>query len=144
MSEEKKNLAIRWFEEVWNKGRREAIDELMDADCVIHDGGVSIQGPEQFKPYFDRLQSSFSDIHVEILQTLCDGDMVCLRWLLTMRHTGDGLGLPASGKQVTATGIGIIEVSGGRLGEGWQNWDMLGLIEQIQGADRAPIYMAAK
>jgi predicted ester cyclase len=117
---------------------------MMGPDCVIHDGSDSIKGPEQFKPYFDRFQSSFSNIHVEVLQALCDGDMVCLRWVVTMRHTGDGLGMPASGKQLSATGIGIIHVSEGRLGEGWQNWDMLGLIEQIQGGGRAPVYMAAR
>ncbi len=35
---------IRWFEELWNQGRLETIDELMDPDCVIHDGESDIRG----------------------------------------------------------------------------------------------------
>ena len=31
MSEANKALVRRWFEEVWNQGREESIDELFDA-----------------------------------------------------------------------------------------------------------------
>ena len=30
MSEENKELVRRWFEEVWNNGRADAIDEMFD------------------------------------------------------------------------------------------------------------------
>jgi steroid delta-isomerase-like uncharacterized protein len=143
MSESNIALARRWFDEIWNKGRREAIDELMPADCIIHDGDATIVGPEGFKPYFDRLQAAFSDIHVEILDNFAAGDLVCTRWVVTMRHTGDALGMPATGKQLRATGMGIVRIRNGRFAEGWQNWDMLGLMEQIHGANRAAVYMAA-
>jgi hypothetical protein len=36
MSEENKALICRWFEEVWNKGRAEAIDEMMAGECVAY------------------------------------------------------------------------------------------------------------
>jgi len=40
MSEANKELAKRWFEEVWNKGRREAIAEMLAPDAVsIRDAG---------------------------------------------------------------------------------------------------------
>ncbi|HTD42583.1 MAG TPA: hypothetical protein VK687_00310 [Bryobacteraceae bacterium] len=31
----------------------------------------------------------------------------------------------------------------GRVAEGWQNWDMLGLMQQIQGNDMAATYIGA-
>ena len=39
MSSDVKALGRRWFEEVWNQGREETIDELLPADGIgRHDG----------------------------------------------------------------------------------------------------------
>ena len=41
------------------------------------------------------------------------------------------------------TGISIVRVADGMLAAGWQNWDMLGLMQQIQAQPRAATYIAA-
>jgi hypothetical protein len=61
---DQKGTIIRWFEEVWNQGRRATIEELLLEGCVIHDGETDSQGPAEFKIYFDRLQAAFSEIRV--------------------------------------------------------------------------------
>ena len=38
MSEANKALVKRWFDEVWNEGRRETVRELMAPDAVIQEG----------------------------------------------------------------------------------------------------------
>ena len=43
MTDAEKGLGIRWFEEVWNNGRREAAAELLADDAVIHDLGETIE-----------------------------------------------------------------------------------------------------
>jgi steroid delta-isomerase-like uncharacterized protein len=145
MSDYQKEVILRWFEEVWNQGRRQAIDELLPADCVVHEGEMSTKGPEEFKPFFDRMRSAFSDIHVSFHDFISEGDLACLRWSVTMKHSGDGLGMPATGKQVHTSGMSMIRFANGRFAEAWQNWDMLGLIEQIKGAAApAKVYMAAR
>jgi predicted ester cyclase len=53
------------------------------------------------------------------------------------------LGIPASGKTVHVTGITIMRIANGKAVEGWQNWDMLGMMQQIQGGERAATYVAA-
>ena len=136
-------LAKRWFEEVWNQGRRDAIAELLAPDAVVHDGGVDTVGPEEFYPFFERMQSTFSELHVSVDDTVAEGDKVCVRWSCTAKHTGNGLGVPPTGKSLHVTGMTIIRVAGGRLVEGWQNWDMLGLLEQIKGSGKAATYIAA-
>ena len=144
MSEANKVIAKRWFEEVWNNGRRDAIAEMLAPDAVIYDGGEAIRGAEGFYPFFDRMHATFSDIRFSFHDALADGDKVCLRWSVTMRHTGDGLGVPQTAKIVTTTGISVLRLAGGKFVEGWQNWDMLGLMQQIQGAGLGPTYIAAK
>ena len=53
MSTDNVALTHRWFEEVWNRGRVDAIDEMAAKDAVGHgqaEHGADIHGLEQFKP----------------------------------------------------------------------------------------------
>ena len=143
MSESNKQLARRWFEEVWNKQRRDAIAELLHADSVLHEGSDDVRGPEGFYPFYDRMRAAFSNIHITIHDAIAEGDKVCLRWSCTMEHAGPGLGLSPTNKQVHTTGMSVIKVRDGRLDEGWQNWDMLGLLQQITGEVKGAMYIVA-
>jgi predicted ester cyclase len=137
MTESDRDFGTRWFEEVWNKKRREAIGEMLATGAPIHEGGATVFGPEGFYPFFDRMQTAFSDIHESVHDTVAQGDKACIRWSCTMRHSGPGLGMPPTGKTLETTGISIVRVSDGRAVEVWQNWHMLGLMQQIQQVDRA-------
>jgi len=132
MNEDHRKVAVRWFEEIWNHPRRETIAELLGPDSVLHDGPDTMRGPEGFYPFYDRLRATFPDLHVTVEDTLVEGDKVCVRWSSRMTHTGDGLGMPATGKSCRVTGMSLARVENGRIAEAWQNWDMLGLLHQLQ------------
>jgi steroid delta-isomerase-like uncharacterized protein len=142
MTEKERNLGHLWFEEVWNKRRRGAIAELLTPDAVIHDGGSDSKGPEGFYQFYDLMLAAFSNLHVTVHDTIAEHDRACIRWSCRADHTGDGLGMPPTGKTVHATGISIIRVADGRAAEVWQNWDMMGLMEQIHGRPRSATYIA--
>jgi steroid delta-isomerase-like uncharacterized protein len=144
VSEANKELAKRFFEEVWNKSRRGAIAEILAPNAVIYESGEAIRGPEGFYPFFDRMQATFADIHVSFNDAIAEADKVCLRWTCTMRHTGSGFGVPPTGKTLQTTGITVLRIANGQFLEGWQNWDMLGLMQQMQGAGLGPTYIAAR
>lgn len=55
-----------------------------------------------------------------------------------MTHTGDTLGMPATGRTVHSRGITIARIVDGKIVEGWDNWDQLGMLEQI-GAYSQPM-----
>jgi steroid delta-isomerase-like uncharacterized protein len=123
----------RWFEEVWNKGRMDAIDEMGSADAVGHgqaEHSVDL-GLVEFKQFVRSLRSAFPDIHVTIHDTLAQGDRVVARWSATMTHTGPFLGIAATGRKATVTGMSIQRIVDGKIVEGWDNWDQLGLLVQI-------------
>jgi steroid delta-isomerase-like uncharacterized protein len=142
MAETARDLGRRWFEEVWNHGRRETIAEIMTPECVVHDGATDSRGPSGFYPFFDRMNATFSEIHLVVEDTMAERDAACIRWTFTAKHTGGGLGIPPTGKTVHITGITVLRASAGRIVEAWQNWDMLGMMEQIEGAaKKAAIYL---
>lgn len=142
MTASERELGRTWFEQVWNQRRRDAIAQLLMPDAVLHDGGTETTGPDGFYPFFDRLDAAFSDLRVDVQDTIAEGDKVCVRWLCTARHTGDRLGMPPTGVTINVTGTTILRVTGERIAEGWQNWDMLGMLEQIQNRARSATYIA--
>ncbi len=144
MAETARDLGRRWFDEVWNHGRREAIAEMMTPACIIHDGETDSAGPDGFYPFFDRMNGSFSQIQVTVEDTIAEGDAACIRWSCSAKHTGEGLGIPPTGKTVHFTGITILRAASGKVVEAWQNWDMLGMMEQIQApTKKAATYIGA-
>jgi steroid delta-isomerase-like uncharacterized protein len=143
MTELERNLGGRWFEEVWNRGSRAAVAELLAPDAVLHEANADCVGPEGFYAFYDRLTAAFSEFQVTVHDTIAEDDRACIRWSCTCKHTGDGLGIPATQKTVHVTGISIMRIANGRLVEGWQNWDMLGMLEQLQGSSKSPTYISA-
>ena len=145
MTEIDRSLGRRWFEEVWNKGRREAIGEMLPPDCAIHDRGLKPIGSDGLFQFFDRMRDTFSDIHIEVNQSIAEDNLLCVRWSCTAKHTGDGLdGVAPTGRTINVTGITIFQVADGIVVEAWQNWDMLGMMEQIQNPhSRAATYIRA-
>ena len=144
MTQTDREFGTRWFEEVWNKQRREAIGEMIAANAPIHEGGETVYGPEGFYPFFDRMQATFSELRTTVHDTIAQDDKICVRWSCVMKHTGHGLGMAPTGKTLETTGISILRVAGGKAVEAWQNWDMLGLMQKIQEGGRAATYISAR
>jgi predicted ester cyclase len=57
--------------------------------------------------------------------------MVVTRWTARGTHQGDLLGITATGKQATVTGITIDRFAEGRVIESRTNWNTLGLLQQL-------------
>jgi steroid delta-isomerase-like uncharacterized protein len=137
MSRENVALIHRWFEEVWNKGRADAIDELFATDGIAHglgSQGGELVGPAGFKPFFEAFRAAFPDIKVTIEDTVVEGDKVAARWVATMTHTGDQLGFAATGQSAEITGMTIVRVRNGQIIEGWNNWDLMSLMQKLGAA----------
>jgi steroid delta-isomerase-like uncharacterized protein len=131
MSAENKTLVRRWFEEVWNKGRAAAIDELLAPNGVVHGLGEDMQGPAAFKPFHAAYRDAFPDVRIELEDLLAEGDKVAFRWSATATHRGNGLNFAATNRPVRFSGMGIIRVENGKLVEGWNIFDQLGMMQQL-------------
>ena len=129
-----RQLARRWFEEVWNRGNDATITELASADAVIHglgEGGRKLAGAEGFRHFYRLFRSAFPDLHVTVEDIIAEGDKAAVRITFTGTHTGDGLGIPATGRNVNATGIIITRWRDGQIVEGWNEFDAAGMMQQL-------------
>lgn len=132
--EENIQLMRTWFQQVWNEGRIQTVYDLLASDGVARGqrgAETQIRGPEQFAQFVRDIRGAFPDIKVQIEDILGAGDKVVVRWSATMTHSGDALGIPATGRTVRSRGISIATIDKGKIVEGWDNWDQLGMLEQI-------------
>ena len=128
-------LIRRWFEEVWNKGREEAIDEMFAEEGVAHGlagpAGDALRGPVGFKPFFRTFREAFPGIEVVVEDTVTEGDKVAARCTVRGSHEGDSLGFKATRQPVDFTGIAIVRISDGKIVEAWNNFDFMSMFQQL-------------
>jgi steroid delta-isomerase-like uncharacterized protein len=128
-------LVRRWFEEVWNKGREEAIDELFDEEGVAHgladESGAPLRGASGFKPFFRKFREAFPEIEVVVEDTVSEGDKVAARCTVRGQHRGDTLGFKATNSPVEFTGMTFARISDGKIVEAWNNFDFMSMFQQL-------------
>jgi len=132
MSAEHKALVRRWFQEVWNQGRTATIDELLADNAVVHGlGPEDLHGAAGFKPFYSAYRNAFPDVIINVDEMIAEGNNVAARWTGTGTHRGDGMGFPATNKHIQFHGITIVRVEHGKLVEGWNVFDQLGMLQQL-------------
>ncbi len=134
MSAEENKALIRRFIEVGNRGNvteiSTTLDELFVPDFVRHDPAGGIRSREDYKQFLLSLLAALPG-QFTIEDLIAEGDKVVLRYTYRCTHQGQWRGLPPTGKPVTFTGIFIYRILDGKIVEGWENADALGLVQQL-------------
>jgi non-heme chloroperoxidase len=124
----------RYIEEVWKDEQLDIADEIFAEKYLSHqsDGTALERGPEDVKKFVMEYRTAFSDIEDIVEDMIGEGDRVVTRWTLRVTHTGEFRGIPATGKRITITGIGIFRFSEeGKVVESWDSLDQLGMLRQL-------------
>jgi steroid delta-isomerase-like uncharacterized protein len=128
---EPRELAARFYHEVLNAKRLEALDELIAEDFVEH-GRPPVHGLDGFRSFVGGLLGALPDFEFRVHDWIEQGDRVVARCEAMGTHRGELFGFPATGKLVTWTAIHIWRGADGRLVERWSEADVLGIIEQLK------------
>jgi len=129
------NMAIsrRLLEEAFNAGNIAVVDELVTADVINHDAArpEPTVGMDAAKASIQGYRTAFPDLRIMIEDQIADDDSVVTRWTAKGTHEGELMGMAATGKQATVTGITIDRIMDNRIAESWTNWDTLGMLQQL-------------
>ncbi len=134
MTDEKTTLADRFHMDIFQAGRLDIADEIVAPGFVIHAPGYPpewTEGPEGTKQLAAAIIEGIPDRRIAHHETIAEGDLVMVRWSMTGTHGGELMGVPATGRPIAVTGFDLFRVEKGKLAELWQNWDQLGLMQQI-------------
>jgi steroid delta-isomerase-like uncharacterized protein len=140
VSEANKGLARRSWEIV-TKGDLDTLDDALQKvyadDIVMHEPDEDVRGIEGMKQFVSMIRSAFPDLRVTLEDDIAEGNKVVSRWRAQGTHQGELMGIAPTGNQVAITGITIHRIEEGKIVEEWENWDALGMMQQI-GAVPSP------
>jgi len=128
-------MTQRSIEEAWNKGDLSVADELFAAD-VVHTGppstGAVTNGIEEQKQFITAVRTAFPDVKFTIDRgMLARANRVTVQWTFSGTHQGEFMGVAATGKKVTNSGISILTFAKGKIVDTYAMWDPLNLWRQL-------------
>jgi steroid delta-isomerase-like uncharacterized protein len=108
------------------------VEEFLAPGFVFLDPGM----PEatdltSVKRFLADSYSAFPDLRATIEDLIAARDRVVLRYSPRMTHQRDFMGIPATGKRLPSSGIGIYRIAAGKIQEEWVSTDRLGLMQQL-------------
>jgi predicted ester cyclase len=81
-------------------------------------------------------REAFPDFHTTVEDQIAEGDRVVTRWRMNGTHGGEFRGIAPTGAELEVTGIGIFRFSEGKVVESWDNFDQLGMMQQLGALSR--------
>ena len=115
-----KTFPVRYMEEAFNQRKFEVLDEIFSADLM-----------QRIGPSVVPFLTAFPDWHGTVDDIIAEGDEVVNRWTGHGTHLVELMGIPATGKPVTLTGITIFRIAGNKIVEEWTQMDQLSLMQQL-------------
>lgn len=133
MSAQNKAAMRRIYEEIWNQGNFEVLDEIFSPDYVGHlptpPGAPS--GREGVRWLIQAYRTAFPDIHVQVEDQIAEGDKVLTRITVQGTHQGQLMHIPPTNKEITVSAMVLTRFKDGQNVEGWAELDRFGLMQQL-------------
>jgi steroid delta-isomerase-like uncharacterized protein len=128
---EAKAVMRRMVEELWNKGDLSVADELFHPASVSPSAPQLPPGPEGVRAIVSSFRAAFPDYWIRIEEIVASGDRVAARFRQGGTHKGDLMGIPATGKRVEWSEMGVLRLTDGQVAESWYDVDLLALMTQL-------------
>ncbi|WP_426318843.1 ester cyclase [Pseudoduganella sp. R-43] len=126
-------LIERYFEEVWNQGKVDVLDELLTSDYRNHSPGLPDPqpGPAGLKPIVLMMRSGIPDLHYAIVDLVVAADRVAAYVHMTGTHTGSLFGIEPTGKSIDVRQMQIEWIRDGRICQHWRITEDLKMMRQL-------------
>jgi len=125
----------RRHEECWNQGNVALLEELLAPDLIRHDpSNPDVRSREDYIRWFTESHRLFPDFHITAEVAVVEADKLASYWTWRGTNTGDfesPAPAPATGKQVTVSGMNILRFAGGKIVEEWFQEDTMGMLQQL-------------
>lgn len=132
IAEKNADLVRRFFDEVWNKGKLELVDEFLAPGYEDHNlPPGAMRGHKGYKATVNMFRTAFPDIEFTLDQVLAEESRVAIRLTGRGTHKGNFMGIAPTGKQVSFGGMTFITIQDGKVAERWGISDMPGLMQQL-------------
>lgn len=123
----------RYFEEVWNNGKLDVLDEIISPEYINHNPGIVNPplGPEGLKPIVAAIRRAFPDLKYTIENMIVSDTQVAVHTTMHGTHTGDFFGIAPTNKTITVSQMQIERIVNNKIVEHWRVTDELTLLKQL-------------
>ena len=118
------------FVEMTNTHNPDLVDRFVAEDYVNHNDFVA-DGREPNRQFWSAFFTGLPDVKVTREDLIIAGDRVVGRFVYRGTHTGNLLGIPATGKPVEMRSIDIWRVQNGMFVEHWDELNLMQMFQQI-------------
>jgi len=133
IADNNEQLIIRYFEEVWNQGKLDVLDEIISADYINHSPGMPNppRGPEGLKPIVSAIRKAFPDLKYVIENMVISEHQVAVYTTMYGIHKGDFFGLAPTHKSIKVSQMQIERIANNKIIEHWRVTDDLTMMRQL-------------
>lgn len=117
--------------EIWNTGSVDDVDDIYAADAVYVDAFGEEHDRAGFKAYVRMLREAFPDFHVEIEETITEGDRIATRYTFGGTHEGEYRGFEPTGNSFELHGMTLCHVEDGRIVKMWNATNVFSMAQQL-------------
>lgn len=114
-------IVNRFFKEGYeNKNYAEVMD-LVAEDYIDH-SPAGARSNAQAVEILKIVAGMFSDLSIKMLDIFAENDLVATRVLYNGVHSGECMGIPATGKRISFEALENFKVVNGKIVESWGYW----------------------
>jgi len=126
-------IARQYVAEVFTGGNAERARDFFTADIAWHGGALgTVEGVDNIVPVLGGFIGALSDIQATVQDAIASDDLVALRLVVTATHTGNLLGVAATGRPVRWDAVDIYRVTDeGKISEQWAFEDLAAILSQV-------------
>jgi steroid delta-isomerase-like uncharacterized protein len=133
MLDENKDLARRLYDECWNRGKLDLVDEVFSKDCKYHDAVFPTLGPggDSMRRHIQMCRTAFPDLTFKVDDIIAEKDEVVVHWTARGTQQGQFLGVAPTNRNAEVSGTTICKIRNNRIVEQWADWNLLTLLERL-------------
>jgi predicted ester cyclase len=79
--------------------------------------------------------AAFPDTVSVVRDMSAEGDRVAARWTTQATHRGEFMDFPPTGNRIDVTWYGIFRLSGGRIVESWDTFNVVEMMQQLERSE---------
>jgi len=130
-----KELLRGYLEGFWNQGDPAVVERCVAENAFFHDFADSPQplpqGLAGVKEAYRRFRVGAPNFVMIVDDMIAEGDRVAARFTIRGDHTGEFQGIPPTYRPIDFTGTTVARIVDGKIVEGWQNTDVMKLMQQL-------------
>jgi steroid delta-isomerase-like uncharacterized protein len=118
--------------EAWNSGDVDSYMELYAQNIKLHAGAYDFPDKRAVEGMYKGFHAATSDLRLYIHETISLEDRLAARYTVTGTHTGELMGIPPTGREISITGVTVMHFEDGKVVERWDSDDSAEVFSRLR------------